>query len=246
MKFCEREIGGVKFLTIDSFEAAGLKHAFLGRGIDLRDLERGRETVRSLFKARELRLLEQVHSATIVHGAGKVGSRPRADAWVVSFRDTKLSGIAYGITTADCVPVIIVDLKHGFGAVVHAGWRGIVARIIEESIAQLVSLGGIATDLQVAVGPSAQSCCYCVGEDVRAVFSEMAANERWPDGEVVMKREQGLFLNLSQVVRLQSVNMGVSESQIVVSTHCTICNHDFFSYRREGARAGRQLTYVAI
>ncbi len=132
---------------------------------------------------------KQVHSATIrvVREADGVweGRLQSEDGKAVLEGDgmmTDLPGVMLGIQTADCVPVLVVDVKKRAVAAFHAGWRGTVARIVEQGIARMrAEYGSQPEDLVAAVGPSIGACCYAVGDEVRSEF-EIAV---WVCGGVV-------------------------------------------------------------
>ena len=81
---------------------------------------------------------------------------------------TNVPGVLVGVGTADCVPVLVVDVEKRVVAAFHAGWRGTVARIVERGVGMMVEeYGSRVEDLVAAVGPSIGACCYTVGEQVR-------------------------------------------------------------------------------
>ncbi len=85
---------------------------------------------------------------------------------------TDVPGVLLAVGTADCVPVLVVDMEKRVVGAFHAGWRGTVAGIVErggDDGAQ--EYGSRAEDLVAAVGPSIGACCYSVGEEVRAEFA---------------------------------------------------------------------------
>ncbi len=97
-----------------------------------------------------------------------------------------LQGFCLGIQTADCVPVLVVDVRQHVAAAFHAGWRGTVARMVEHGIAAMrTEYGSKPEDLVAAVGPSIGACCYSVGEEVRHAFETEFAHggELLGDGE---------------------------------------------------------------
>ena len=123
--------------------------------------------------------------------------------------------------TADCLPVALGT--SGAVAMVHAGWRGLAAGVLEEGVRALHELGG-AGDIAAIIGPGAGPCCYEVGEEVHAAFG--GAHRR--DQHVDLKALASDRLHAAGVVEVRDVEV------------CTICDERFFSYRRERALAGRQ------
>lgn len=108
---------------------------------------------------------------TQVHGTGCVtveqpwaaAEGPQADGMA-----TRVPGLALGIITADCAPVLLADLRRGIVAAVHAGWRGAVAGILEATLEAMRALGAKPADLRAVIGPCIGQGSYEVGEDLRA------------------------------------------------------------------------------
>jgi len=154
---------------------------------------------------------------------------------------TNLSGAAVGIQTADCVPILIADKQGRVVAAVHAGWRGIAARIAYKTVKQIFDSFGIEpVELVATIGPHNAVCCYEVGEEVVEAVGDPAAIVRKPEWTKA-------HLNQGAANRNQLLAAGLSEDQVVVSSLCTQCRADLlYSYRREGKRAGRLLSLIGI
>ena len=129
----------------------------------------------------------QVHGAevAVVEAAWHYGAGPRADAMV-----TNRPGIALGIVTADCAPVLLADLQAGVAGAVHAGWRGAAAGVLEATIDAMVRLGARRASIAAAIGPCIRQPSYEVGPDMRdailahdgadaASFIEGMRPDRW-------------------------------------------------------------------
>ena len=108
--------------------------------------------------------LSQVHGTTCVsvEGAWATGAGPRADAMT-----TRTPGLALGIITADCAPVLLADPARGIVAAVHAGWRGAVAGVLEATVERMQALGAARSSLRAVIGPCIAQVSYEVGEDMR-------------------------------------------------------------------------------
>ncbi|HLO10057.1 MAG TPA: polyphenol oxidase family protein, partial [Desulfobacteria bacterium] len=142
-------------------------HAFLG--VDPVEGRGRRERLREVFSlsAAVVGTLKQVHSASVLSfeaGDGDVpgGWKREGDAlW------TRSPGTGVGVHTADCVPILLAHRKIPVGAAVHAGWRGLAAGIVEETVRVLAArFGDTAVGEIVAVaGPCARGCCYEIGEE---------------------------------------------------------------------------------
>jgi YfiH family protein len=169
----------------------------------------------------------QVHGIRVVEA--RPGERPDADALV-----TWRGGVLVGVVTADCVPVLLVDRARRTSGAVHAGWRGMAAGVLEATVA---AIGGGA--IEAAIGPAIGGCCYEVGPEVRAAFVARTGDTAllaWRPGP---RREH---VDLRTAARLLLAAAGVGA--IDVLGPCTACDHAHHSFRRDGPRAGRQLSFV--
>ncbi len=186
---------------------------------------------------------KQVHGKDVfvVEDNGPSGHKGmEADAIV-----TSLKGIAIGVLTADCVPVLIHDTASGVVAAVHAGWRGILKGVIDSTISVMVERFGTKTsNLSAAIGPSIRSCCYKVGAELEIKFKGM---ER-----CVTHKEDTPYVDLSRAVLLKLKEAGINERDISIEEVCTSCRNEmFFSYRADGSNGedtdtGRQLSFIMI
>jgi hypothetical protein len=164
---------------------------------------------------------------------------------------TDVPGLLLGVGTADCVPVLVVDVTKRVVAAFHAGWRGTVARIVERGIAMMQEeYGSQVVDLVAAVGPSIGPCCYTVGEEVRSDFGRQFSYAKELFVRTVDTGE--IRLNLWEANRRQLLNAGVAEANIAMMGECTACARDqngalrYFSHRAEHGIAGRMLNVVGV
>ena len=125
------------------------------------------------------------------------------------------------VLSADCLPVAIGCA--GAVAMIHAGWRGLAAGVLEEGVRAVLELGD-GGELVAVVGPGAGACCYEVGPEVHHAFGGA--------------HRDGRRIDLRAIARERLLAAGVARVQD--ARVCTICDERFFSHRREGARAGRQ------
>ncbi|NLG84306.1 MAG: polyphenol oxidase family protein [Firmicutes bacterium] len=126
-------------------------------------------------------------------------------------------------------------------AVVHAGWRPAVAGIAARAVEKMAALGAIPGRVLAAIGPVIGPCCYRVGEEVAA---------RVPPGarSTALKKEEtgGFRLDLGALNRWWLTNAGVPEKNVFSAGECTACKTDlYYSYRKEGDRAGRMMAVIA-
>ena len=149
------------------------------------------------------------------------GELPQADALI-----TREADLALVALSADCVPIVIAALDGSAVAVCHAGWKGLVAGVVEATVAAL-GPGAYAA----AVGPCAGPQAYEVGDDVA-----IPLRERFGEGAAY-----GGTADLAACAGLALFSAGVSPDAIDIAGICTITEtDDFFSYRRDGATTGRQ------
>ena len=184
------------------------------------------------------------------------------------------AGMFLGIRVADCMPILMVDAERRAVAAVHAGWRGALQRIVQKAAGEMCRMfGSRPRDLLVAVGPSIRKCCYEVGPEVVDVFcgvfpegetffhkvaatpEEMRMALRYqtlftlqaPPGHQMEDSFSKVHFDLAAAVRNQLEHAGVPPRQIYVADYCTACRTDlFYSYRKEGALAGRMMAVIGM
>lgn len=211
----------------------GLVHGFGQRVAGTRAI--AREAAQETFRtAGDVFFLHQVHGGVVVPAPW--AEPPHADGSL-----TQRAGELLAIETADCLPVLIVDPSNLRVAAAHAGWRGTVAKVAQHAVEALVSLGSDPKQLRVALGPSIGPCCYEVGPDVEEAFG--------PAGSRFLERKASgrSHLDVAEANRTQIEEAGVLPSHIDKVNLCTRCREDlFFSYRRDGAYAGRMISVAGF
>ncbi|MFI5332737.1 MAG: peptidoglycan editing factor PgeF [Candidatus Babeliales bacterium] len=147
--------------------------------------------------------------------------------------------IALGVLTADCLPIVMYDKVHHVLALVHAGWRGSVQEIAVKAVAHMEqAFGTNPAHLCILFGPCAKTCCYTVTEE----FRDHIATFPWAD-RTMQKIGSDYHFDLPLFNTLLLEKDGIKSDAISLSYNvCTICNDNFFSHRRQGAHAGRQMT----
>ena len=187
-----------------------------------------------------LAAVTQVHGASVVRAcAHEAGAWPRADGLAGDDPDVALT-----VRVADCVPLLVADARRGVAAAVHAGWRGTAAGIAGAAVSLLArSFGCAPGDMAAALGPSIGACCYTVGPELTDAFragGHGSAVDRW-----FRPGPERLHLDLWAANRDQLVSAGVPDTSVFVSGLCTACHPEwFYSYRREGAAAGRLVGFI--
>ena len=146
-------------------------------GDDRAAVQANRDLVMHSLDASAMAGLQQVHGAAVitVDQPWAAGAGPQADAMV-----TCRPGVALGIITADCAPVLLADPAAGVIGAVHAGWRGAVAGVLEATVAAMAALGADPARIAAAVGPCIRQPSYEVGADLRGtVLAERADAARF-------------------------------------------------------------------
>jgi YfiH family protein len=172
----------------------------------------------------------QIHSPDVALATApwSEDTRPRADAMV-----TSTPGLALGITTADCGPVLFVDPKARVIGAAHAGWKGAFGGVLEATIAAMENLGATRGNLVVAVGPLIRQPSYEVGIEFVARFTEAApANARF---FVPSARPDHAMFDLAGYIRARLTDAGIQTIDDIGL--CTYADPRFFSYRRTTHRA---------
>ena len=158
---------------------------------------------------------------------------------------TNLRGVCIGVSTADCIPVLLYDTAHHAVCAIHAGWRGTVARIVEKAIARMAAVYGTAPcHLKAQIGPGISLDSFEVGDEVyeafdAAGFDMKTISQRYPTNK--------WHIDLPACNRQQLLSAGVSSAAISVSPVCTFKQYDtFFSARRLGIQSGRIFTGIML
>jgi YfiH family protein len=179
---------------------------------------------------------------------------------------TNQPGLLLGVQTADCVPILLVDLRRRAVAAVHAGWRGTLQRIVMKAIGKMqMEFATKPANLLAALGPAIGGCCYEVGTEVASAFFARFPNAaewfdelrtgdepdplQWltmmPPGH--QPPAKNVYLDLRKANRAQLVDAGLQSKNIFVGDLCTACRRDLlFSYRKEGPQSGRLLSVIGI
>jgi YfiH family protein len=202
----------------------------------------------------------------VAHGFGRIGARPpdrvirpvqehgaevafvrdlgdsdpgRADAVV-----STLAGVAVGVMTADCVPVLLAMDGGRVVAALHAGWRGVAAGVVGSAFEAMARTAAPWRHVTAVIGPHIGACCYEVDapviERLRVRFSKLL------DSALIQVNPEHWMLDLGALVRLELIRAGVRSPDVgTFPDACTCCDAErFHSHRRDRARAGRLLHWI--
>jgi hypothetical protein len=239
---------------------SGVPHGFLGRqggvsqgamaglnvGIGSEDdpaavEENRRRATEAVLPGGALVTCYQIHSADCVTVSAPLAERPRADALV-----TNRPGLALGVLTADCAPVLLADAEAGVVGAAHAGWKGAIGGVTDATIAAMEALGARRDRIAAAIGPCIARTSYEVDAAFRRRFEEDdPSNERFfadsRDGHAQFDLEGYVMqrLALAGVRRIEALGFDTYADEA-----------RFYSYRRATHRGepgyGRQIAIIGL
>ncbi len=177
-----------------------------------------------------IRTVKQIHS-NIVLDAAVSKETDTGDALI-----SAQPGVAVGVKTADCVPILLADPANRVVAAIHAGWRGTADNIAAATVRELAARWKTRPEqLRAAIGPSIGRCCYEVGPEVACRFATWRPDLR--------QAAVPVRLDLPAINEAQLRAAGAVD--IWKSGECTFCVEErFFSFRRERERAGRMVSFI--
>ncbi|MDO9515333.1 MAG: peptidoglycan editing factor PgeF [Syntrophales bacterium] len=263
--FSFSRLGGVRYLESQALGECGfITHAFCTRwggvsegrladlnfGVHVGDSEehlaRNRELLCAAFDMSEHTLVtvDQVHGDRLLvidetFQEGGYNSPLECDGII-----TAIPGVPIGIKTADCVPVLLADLKRRVVGAVHAGWKGTVLGIAARAAGVFMeTFSSAPEDILAVIGPAIGPCCYEVDEAVFHRFDNREGKVAFTGG----RKEGKWMLDLAAANRSQLQGVGIPRGNIFSADICTSCRHDtFFSHRGEGGDTGRQLNFIML
>ncbi len=198
-----------------------------------------RMRVREVLGAEYLCTLRQIHSSEVITVTEPYSGDavPEGDAMV-----TDRAGIALGVLTADCVPLLFADMEAKIIGAAHAGWQGAFSGVSEATLGAMENLGARRKNIAVAVGPAIAQASYEVGEEFyRRFVDDNAENERF--------FISSYYFNLPAYVESRLKNSGITNINMLEHDTCSM-ESDFFSYRRATLRGevdyGRQISCIVI
>ena len=159
-------------------------------------------------------------------------------------------GVAIGIRTADCVPILMAAVDeqgepYAVGAA-HAGWRGTIAGIATECVRRMTALGARVEHIRVAIGPCIRSCCFEIDDAARDLFVRRLG-EAMTDRFVCPTWAGHYDADLVGINLALLADVGVDGERVAVSTLCTRCRNDlFWSHRRDGRARGSMLSVICL
>ena len=235
MEFELKTVGDWSYYYIPELEKARIVHGFFTKDTPSHILVDGyqKEKFLNAFSLKDTVAMRQEHGNK-VHVI-RDGDRPVAGDGIILIE----KGVAGVIKTADCLPVIICEPGYPMASIIHAGWRGTAKKITEKAIHEMIHLGAEKKRMIALLGPSINSCCYKVGEDVYKTFH----NEGF-SGKVFRHIGGSLFLDLRQANMEILAHEGIE--RICDLDLCTFCKEDLFHSYRRGETEKRQINFVSL
>lgn len=179
----------------------------------------------------------QTHSVNVV----EIKSLPVAESSIegVDGVVTDLDNVAIGVSTADCVPVLLADDVAGIVGAAHAGWRGAVGGIVTKTVDAMVSLGADREKIHAFIGPCIGPECFEVGEEVAA---------RFPANCVIRQcGSEKPHVDLRKYIVAELGRCGVPSGAVTLHPCCTKCNPSrYFSARAIGINSGRNFSLIIM
>lgn len=161
---------------------------------------------------------------------------------------TDLRGVCIGVSTADCIPVLLYDKTHHAICAIHAGWRGTVARIVEKAIAEMKAVYGTCPEhIRAQIGPGIHLDSFEVGDEVYETFKQAGFDMPSISCRRVnaINHHEKWHIDLPLCNRQQLLDSGVPSASIALSPFCTYQQSSrFFSARRLGINSGRIFTGI--
>lgn len=189
-------------------------------------------------EAKHLILLKQIHKTDVIFASSvDLGEMIEADAMV-----SMEGGLLLGIKTADCVPLLLVDKKRQVVGAVHAGWRGALGGIVENTVSAMTRLGAKAEDMAAALGPAIGFASYEIGKEFYESFMKYD-----PEAEVFFTTDKKFF-NLPAYVKSKLFEVGIEDIWDAEMDTFGAAGKEagYVSFRRGASDSERNLAFVRI
>lgn len=188
----------------------------------------------------------QIHSRTVFSVSASDTQPPwleprfEGDGFV-----TAEAGVPIAVFTADCIPVLLEDHKHGVIAAVHCGWRSSTADILAAALERMQALGARAEDTAAAIGAGIGFCCFEVGPEVAEGIERLLGGDT--AGLIRPGEGDRLFADLKGANARRLRQLGLREENIAVSQECTMCDPEtFWSHRVTQGKRGVMTAIISL
>ena len=221
-----------EWMVQPQFSNANIRAAFSLKSTPIKRIE-GRKSFakKAGFDLNGHVIPKQTHS-TNVRFIKSVDSIENCDGVFTDGRD-----IICSIQVADCMPIYFAHYSKNVYGLVHAGWRGLVYGILENTSQLILENGFKLHDFEIFIGPSIQKCCFEISDDIVGNFKIEC---------VTPTKKSGKYkVDLQYQARREMIQMGFKKNQIKVSTDCTYCSQEkYHSFRRDGKNSGRMIGLI--
>lgn len=200
---------------------------------DVEVINQNREMLAKLIggSADDLCYMKQVHGTSVGY-AHEGGFQGQMDGLC-----TDMPGLALCIQVADCAAVLLADEMNGIIGAAHAGWRGAVNGILENTIKRMTVLGAEASFIKAWLSPCISLSSFEVGPEVA---------EQFPERFVEWDRFEKPHVDLPSYIGWNLTELGLNRKNIVTDGSCTMKDQKYYSYRREGSSSGRMMGVIKI
>ena len=260
-----RESGGVRYLVFQNLIESGALHGFSLRfggvsappydtlnlglhvGDDLTNVWENRKRLAGAlgYAAEHVTVGQQIHGTAIARVTPALVGRGQQSAHdAIAATDGLIcteAGVVLMAHAADCTILYFHDPVAQCIGLAHAGWRGAVAQMGPKMVEAMVQLGCLRENIRVALAPTIGPCCYRVGDNVVEQIPVKLQEK------ILARKNDGLYLDLSGLQRLQLLAAGVADDLLIKSDICTNCSGDlYFSYRASGGQTGRMAGVISL
>ncbi len=188
------------------------------------------------FLAQNMIFMDQVHEDNIVNISDTSQNKITSCDGII----TDIKNIPLMVMVADCIPLTFFDPIQNVVGVAHSGRNGTFLEISKKMVKNFVdNYGSKAEDIVVGIGVSIHSCCYEVGESLANIAIKNFGEK------YVTLRDEKYFLDIQTLNFDQLIEAGVLSQNIEISSCCSCCDPNYFSYRREGL-TGRFASFVML
>ena len=276
MNITERNVNNYSILSVKEWLEQGFEHGFMNGELDIND-GNGRlwpnvypgSDIKLLKQVHGIDIVNVTGKEFIYDN----NSPSEADGWFIDLQNAP-HNTAFGIKTADCSPVIIFINNLKIAYLLHCGWRSAVDNLFPKALMEiynkyfagntaninasdLKNLRGLfqkspelAKSIEICVGPSAKSCHYEVQSDVTepAVqnFLALGGSEDML-GSAIVQRNGKTYFDAQELLRQQSLLLGIPAENFTAINICTINDNSYFSFRRQGPTSTpRQATFIKV
>lgn len=180
--------------------------------------------------------LKQIHSPNVIEVTSPIGQElVEGDALITAKAD-----MVIGVRVADCLPILVYDKQSGYKAAIHAGWKGLVGGVIENTVTLLKQKGVFLNNCVVSLGPSICEHCFEVGPEVKEAFY----NKFGDDTMATKGHGDRSYISLKKAaIRILSV-AGVLPEAIESHLSCTYCQNELWPSFRRGDKFLRSFCYI--